>query len=192
MTRDLSPDGTRRVAAKLVNELRTDEAGRKGDSLDLPSGSQTLHVTFGKPAERRQIRTETLLKLKTMKNFSGSQVKAVAQVARIDLGRGGVEKGLAKELSQVKEELREFLQVKVVLVNDKQGGETILTRDLLCLDDVPSLILTLCAERNLDPEDCIITLGLDDGQGSLKVNIFSRDSDLTTSFRDVVMLKKMW
>ena len=171
LTRDLSPDGTRRVAARLVNTLRTDDTGRKGDTLELPSGSQTLHVSFGRPAERRQITTETLLKLKTLRNLSNGLVQDFARAARFDLGRGGVQKGLKKELTQLKYRLQEFLQVKVVLMNNKQGGETNMTRNLLCLDDLPSLILSLCDERDLDPEDCVLTLGLDDGQQSLKVNI---------------------
>ena len=172
LTRDLSPDGTRRVAAKLVNTLRTDEAGRKGDSLDLPSGSRTLHISFRKPIERRQISTEALLKLKTLRNLSNNLVQEIAQVARIELGRGGVQTGLKKELTNLKNRLRDFLQVNVVLMNNKKAGETILERDLLSLNDLPSLILSVCEARNLDPLDCVLTLGLDDGQQSLKVNIF--------------------
>ena len=159
------------MAAKLVNELRTDEAGRKGDSLDLPSGSQTLHVSFGKPAERRKVSTESLMKLKTRRNLSSSLVKEIAGVVRFDLGRKFVQKGLNQELIQLKDKLKDFLQVRVVLMNSKQGGDTVLTRDLLFMDDVPSLILSVCEERGLDPEQCVITLGLDDGQQSLKVNI---------------------
>ena len=48
---------------------------------------------------------------------------------------------------------------------------TITPHPLLCLDDLGTLLLTVCEVRDLDPEDAVITVGVDDGQQSLKVDI---------------------
>ena len=173
LTRDLSPDGTRRIAAKLVNELRTDSnTGKKGDSLDLPSGSQSLHITFGQPPAKKQFSTEAMVKLKTQGNFSSNQCKTMAQALRVELGRKAVEPGLMEELSQVKHRLADFVRVEMVDMTYKKGENiTITPHPLLCLDDLGTLLLTVCEVRDLDPEDAVITVGVDDGQQSLKVDI---------------------
>ena len=173
LTRDLSPDGTRRVAAKLVNELRmNNNTGKKGDSLDLPSGSQNLHITFGQPPAKKQFSREAMVKLKTQGNFSSNQCKTLAQALRVELGRKAVEPGLMEELSQVKHRLADFLRVEEVDMTYKKGENiTITPHPLLCLDDLGTLLLTVCEVRDLDPEDAVITVGVDDGQQSLKVDI---------------------
>ena len=168
LTRDLSPDGARRVTAKLVNELRKDEVGKKGDQLDLPSGSQNLHITIGQPAEKPQLSADGLIRLKTSTNFSTNQCEAVTQWVRDELGRAYVEPGAREQLIHVKDRLADFFTVKVFVIG-KDGEESTTTHHLLYCHEVVPLILSLCDIRDLDPENIVITIGLDDGQGSIKV-----------------------
>ena len=187
ITRDLSPDGRLRVTAKIINELRTDQTGKKGDSMDLPSGSRTLHVSIGKPVAKQQFSTEAMLRLKAQMNLSQQQTKTFAAALRTQFGRGSVAPGLMKELGQVKYKLSDFLRIKYVdMTKEKQGKETtILTHPLLYCDDVEAMILYICQERGWDPDDIMITVGIDDGQGSLKVSIillFERIPAISNSF----------
>ena len=137
LTRDLSPDGARRVTAKLVNELRKDEVGKKGDQLDLPSGSQNLHITIGQPAEKPQLSADGLIRLKISTNFSTNQCEAVTQWVRDELGRAYVEPGAREQLIHVKDRLADFFTVKVFVIG-KDGEESTTTHHLLyCHEVVP-------------------------------------------------------
>ena len=47
-------------------------------------------------------------------------------------------------------------------------------KDLIYANDIEDLIKEICSQRNLNPNDCLIRIGVDGGQGSVKVvmNIF--------------------
>ena len=171
--RELSPTSQGQIAAKILNELRSNEVGKKGDHLDLPSGSRTLHVEFGQRSPEKQFSHEDMLRLKAQKNFSGEQCKAMGAAMRVVYGRKAVQPGLMEELPQNKYKLQEFFDVEMVDMTQKKGANiTTVQVPMLYCTDVSSLLMYLSMVRDLDPDNVIITLGLDDGQGSLKVKLF--------------------
>ena len=170
--RELSPTSRGQVAAKILNEMRTNGLGQKGDNLDLPSGSKTLHIEFGQKAPAKQFSHEDMLRLKAQKNLSNEQRKAMGAAMRVAYGRKAVQPGLMEELPNNKFKLEDFFDVEVMdMVHKKGGNITTVQVPMLYSTDVGSLFMYLCMVRDLDPDNVIITLGLDDGQGSLKVNI---------------------
>ena len=66
-----------------------------------------------------------------------------------------------EELPNNKFKLEDFFDVEVVDMVHKKGGNIYTVH-------IPTYHYMV---RDLDPDNVIITLGLDDGQGSLKVNI---------------------
>ena len=153
-----------------MNVLRMDQSGKKGDSINLPSGSRNLHVSFGEPPAKKQVSLEAQLRLKTQENFSSHEMKAINAALRVELGRGSVEPGLMEELPNVKYQLADFFKVQFIDMTRKKGEEyTFLTHPLLYSSDVEALVMTAIEERGLDPDQVVLTVGIDDGQQFLKV-----------------------
>ena len=166
------------MAAKILNELRTSDVGKKGDQLDLPSGSKTLHVEFGKKTPEKPFTHEDMLKLKVQKNLPDETCKAIGAAMRTVKGRKSVQPGMREAMAKKKFELEEFFTVEIVDMTVKKGGQvTSIQVPMLYSNDVPGLLKYVFGERDLDPATVVITLGLDDGQGSLKVNINNLNKD---------------
>ena len=169
--RELSPKSQGQIAAKILNELRTSEVGKKGDQLDLPSGSKTLHVEFGHKTPEKPFTHDHMLRLKVQANLADVQCKAVGAAMRVVKSRKAVQPGLMETMAQNKFKLEEFFTVEVADMTRKKGGNiTSLEVPMLYSNNVHGLLQYLHTERDLDPATAVITLGLDDGQGSLKVN----------------------
>ena len=155
-----------------MNSIRTDEeTGRKGDSVDLPSGSKTLHVSFGPAPEMPQFSHQEMMDIQLEKNHTDSALKSFAAAVRNKFGKFSVEPGLMEELPKRKIALSDFFTVIVKDNTRKNGAEyKVLTHPLFYCSDIEAFIQLICEERGLKPEDLVVTVGLDDGQGSLKVS----------------------
>ena len=80
------------------------------------------------------------------------------------------EKGLAQTLPDVKEELRDFFEVRIVTTSRKVSGKVETeTRPMVFCSDIESFTTYMIGEREIEVED--IQTNIDDGQQVLKVSL---------------------
>lgn len=58
-------------------------------------------------------------------------------------------------------------------------------KDLIYVENVWTLVVEICEQRGLNPNSCIIRVGVDGGQGSLKLVINIFDPDNLEDIRDI-------
>ena len=181
--RTFSTEGKKRVAAKLLNEIRQEESvDRRSGELNLPSGSKTLIVNFGRKKKPRMLSIDDMIKIRNTENLTNEQIYGVASAIRFGLqSRNCIESGLSQALPQLKWKIEEFFTVEVINFTKKDGKvETFITHPLFFCQDLKSFILYIANKRglnldNLDLESLLDNLELicqiDDGQSMLKVII---------------------
>ena len=141
--------------------------------MDLPSGSKTLTVNFGKK-KMRQLTIEDMIRLKNSENFSSEQTLGVANAVRAAfMDRNSVEPGLQEALPNLKLNVKEFFTVKVIIMTEKgEIEESFTTHPLFFCEDLEAFIQYVIQKRGLDPNNLEIICGIDDGQKMLKVISF--------------------
>ena len=80
------------------------------------------------------------------------------------------EKGLAQTLPDIKEELRDFFEVRMVTTSRKVSGKLeIESRPMVFCSDIEAFTTYAIGERGIEVED--IQTNIDDGQQVLKVSL---------------------
>ena len=173
-------------ALRRDEELASSDSTHGKDQLSLKSrfgGASPLTVTVGKGRTRefRQLTVQDFLQVKKSLGLSCVQTKKLAFHIRAGTGnRKAVESGLAEALAESNILLDDLFTAEEVLVENKEGeGEE---KTLVYCNDISELVLRLLEYRELDPSTTDAKLGLDKGQGSVKVtlSIMERDERVKT------------
>ena len=142
----------------------------------MASGTKKMTVTIG-PQKKpmKQLSVKAFMKLKKANNLSKKQLKGVSTWLRAETGNRKIaEKGLSEELPKMKEELRDFFDVKMVSTSRKEKSGVVVTetRPMVYCTDIEAFTTYVIGERNIEVED--IQVNIDDGQQVDKVqfNLF--------------------
>ena len=182
-------------ALRRDEELASSDSTHGKDQLSLKSrfgGASPLTVTVGKGRTRefRQLTIQDFLQVKKSLGLSCVQTKKLAFHIRAGTrNRKAVESGLAEALAESNILLDDLFTAEEVLVENKEGeGEE---KTLVYCNDISELVLRLLEYRGLDPNTTDAKLGLDKGQGSVKVTVNvvqnRKDTRNPSEYRDFMM-----
>ena len=142
--------------------------------LSGPSGGNQLQVAVGSQAQasdtpQKQLSLDNFRELRSAKNMSSETTMAVASFIQQGLGRKAVEPGLQKYLPTLKHKVSDFFHMAQPEATRKKGKNvsTEVTTFIFC--DSAAFIHWVIDERQIDPDMVEIIVGIDDGQGMLKV-----------------------
>ena len=101
---------------------------------------------------------------------------------RKDLGRSGVESNSSKKIKEWSTALEEFYTVEKTEFIRKEGAKNFETveKDLVFVKDSSALNEHICSIRGLEQDKVLVRVGIDGGQGSLKIimNVFDREVNI--------------
>ena len=171
--KDLSPSSQQRLASALLNK-QAEDAGVSTSSgtIALASGSKHKMVTFGPQPKKRQATIKDFFKLQKERNFSNKDTIAISTWYRGLNGRKSVEIGLAEAEPLVKEDFRDFFEVKTIetVRKTKKEGVTTEVRNMGFCTDIEAFVTLLCELRGIENVD--VQFNVDDGQKAIKVTLF--------------------
>ena len=172
MVRDLSPASRQRIQARLLKQDFTDVNGNSiSGAISIASGTKQMTVNIG-PQKKpmKQLSIGAFMKLKKANNLSKKQLKGVGTWLRSEIGKRKIaETGLSEKLPEMKEELRDFFDVKMVTTTrkEKSGKVVTETRPMAYCTDLEGFTTYVIGERDIKVED--IQVNIDDGQNVIKV-----------------------
>ena len=151
----------------------------KNRDISLQSGFGGAHpllVTIGEKRKPKQLTTEDLLKIRKKLCLSSVKTKELAHMIRVGQNnRQAVQSGLAEALVESNNRLEDLFTAEEIHMVNKKDEEELKT--LVYCNDVSQLVIRLLQHRGLDQSTADIKLGLDGGQGSLKVTLSIMDKD---------------
>ena len=172
LLRDFSPASRQRIQARLFKQDLHDVNGNAtSGTIAVASGSKKMTVTVG-PQKKpmKQLSVEAFMKLKKANNLSKKQLKGVGTWLRAETGNRKIaEPGLAEKLPTMKEELRDFFEVKMVTTTRKEKNGNVVeeTRPMVYCSDIEAFTTYVIGQRDIEVED--IQVNIDDGQQVDKV-----------------------
>ncbi|XP_065681336.1 uncharacterized protein LOC124811459 [Hydra vulgaris] len=170
------------VLSKSLKEIQQFKNIELDITVTLSTGGTTLSLQIGKKPTLKTISTQTFYNIKRKHDMSDCTIDSIAMELRKDLGRLGVESNSSKKIKIMSHALDNYYSVEKVeflsknKVKENKTIETVI-KDLVCVKDPVSLVNHVCIARGLVVENVIISIGIDSGQGSLKVimNVFNRE-----------------
>ena len=150
------------------------------------TGGRPLPVTVGRKKREKPspfFTNEKLLKLQAKLEISDRKTKLAANFLRVELGKKAVEQELRAALVESNHKLDNLVTIKKLKLeesvkekedeNSKKKKTVYVEKEqeVIICTDAELLVAKVMEERNLDPDDTLIQIGLDDGQSQLKVNL---------------------
>ena len=135
------------------------------NDIEIPTTSKT---NCSKPLMTPKFTASKLLEIKAQQNSSNIQIIKLASSIRSICGRGSVETGFRETLSENTKKASSFYSVITLpfQICAKVGHED---RDLVFCHDIEALVRFVLAERDYDPYDHLVRIGLDGGGGMFKI-----------------------
>ncbi|XP_047129471.1 uncharacterized protein LOC124809426 isoform X1 [Hydra vulgaris] len=170
------------VLSKSLKEIQQFKNIELDNTITLSTGGTPLSLQIGKKPTLKTISTQTFYNIKRKHDMSDYTIDSIAMELRKDLGRLGVESNSSKKNKIMSHALNNYYSVEKVeflsknKVKENKTIETVI-KDLVYVKDPVSLVNHVCIARGLEVENVIIRIGIDSGQGSLKVimNVFNRE-----------------
>ena len=163
-----------KVASTIVKHI-FEERGvdMRGGTVNLETGGKPLKVTVGSQPKARRFDVASMMKLQTVCNLSDKTVLKIAAAQRVVFGRKSVEPYLKRNLTDRNHKLDSLFSEKTQLMSMKKDKETKVEvhkeKTGVFFNDLDQLVSLALQERGEDPRDITGLVGLDQGQGSLKV-----------------------
>ena len=167
------------VISKSLRELKNND--EQTIKLATITG-KPISLNFEKHSEKKMIKTETLFNLKRKHDLPQVVIDSIASSCRSDLGRSAVQSNSREKIHSMSTSLDLFYKTEkiefeeTVRVGNKKSKKLV-TKDLTYVPDPTALILHLCDLRDLDVLKAIVRIGIDGGQGSLKIIMSLFDPD---------------
>ena len=182
LVREKSEKTKGRVVSTLLKGVYDDQnVDKEGGTVHLATGSKPLKVTLGAEAaglmgRRKFFSHKDLVQIKTNRNLSDKEILGLATDIRGVFGRNAVESGLKAAIIEKNHVLDHIYDIKTKVMKgkkDKTNGEypSVECTGVACTDPstVEELIQIVMKERGYNPYNVKGLVGLDDGQGMLKV-----------------------
>ena len=182
LVKDKSERTRGRVVSTLLKDVFEDQCvDTRGGTVQLQTGGKSLKVTLGAKAaelieDRKYFSHKDLVHIKSNRNLSDREILGLAGDVRKRFGRGAIEPGLQGALKVKNHALDYIFDVKTKDMKGKKDKETgehpvVSCTGVSCKDAtaVEELIQLVMKERGCNPFNTKGLIGLDDGQGMLKV-----------------------
>ena len=183
LVRQSSLGTQQRITSGLLDDMAADQQVNKRDgSISLATkGPNKKTVTFGPKKENRVFSHEDLLRLKTRFNLSTDKALELSAAIQHVMGQKSVEPYFNKAITQQNHTLDDFFTQENVTVFRKVKDEIVEeVRPLIYCSDVEALISVMLLTRDIDEEKHNLIMGIDDGQGVLKVMLVVTDKSKDT------------
>lgn len=164
------------VISRSLKEIASEQNSK---TVKLSTGGPKLVVSLGKPQDQKQITSGTLFNIKRDLDLPESSISTILKHVRKDVGRSGVESKSSEKILSRSHSLNNYYTVEKVDFQEtvKIGNKKIcqiVSKDFVFVKDPTELVNHICHERSIHVQDALVRVGIDGGQGSLKVimNIF--------------------
>ena len=183
MVRKSSQKSKERVLSSQLKEVFAEKGvSTRGGTTKLTTGGTPIHATLGKSKAKPtpKFSNESLTKLQLKMNVSDRKMNVLGNYLRINCGRASVNK-LDDYLTQQNQKLQDSFAVKKVsqvkyvtnTTDESKGKKRKKTVDVelpvVYAMDVEDLVGVLMEERKLDPSQTVGQIGIDKGQGLVKI-----------------------
>ena len=160
-----------RIDEDLASSDRSHSQNREISLKSKFGGASPLSVTIGEKSKPKpSLSAYDLLRMKKKLGLSGVKTKQLAGMIRVGLkDRKAVDSGLAEALVESNRVLDELFTAEQVKVLTKTGEEE--EKTLIYCKDVIELLAYLLEHRELEEISADYKLGLDGGQGSIKLTL---------------------
>ena len=168
---DCSPGSKQVLARSALRSLAAEFNVAPGGNLALGGLSgPRLNIVIG--TSRRVSPTplfshQAMTRVQTALGLSDNRTLMLAKAIRSQFGRRSVETYLTKAIVERNCQLENLFELVTLNIPDKSGKE-MQAPGVFC-SDVPLLIAKLIQDREIDPSAMDVHVGIDNGQGSLKV-----------------------
>ena len=191
--RQLSRGTLESVCNEALKELQDRNPVEPSDSGDVGllklqnhHGGRPMPVQIQPEKQKlpRKVTCDDMLGIKKKLGLSGIKTKELAAELRVALqDRRALEPGLEQALVEKNHILDDLFTKESVLVNNKAGNQE--EKTLVYCTNLDELIRRLVESRELDEETMTVKIGLDGGQGSLKVclSVVTKEENMETGRR---------
>lgn len=173
MVRKSSVRTQHKLASSSIDSLVEEQGiSKDGGKLKIKTGgSKPLELSVGKPRQSSassQFSHDNLKRMQTTLNLSDKQTLKLAGAIRTVAGKSSVEPHLAEALVESKFRFEDYYKtVELKIVEDGEEKEV---EGVFCTD-VEGLVADLIESRDIDPDLHDVHIGLDGGQGSIKIGL---------------------
>ena len=181
------------VRQKLVTEASTSR-GKEYGTLTLATGGPPIHVEVKRPNPPPTGTATTSSLIGHMKdyNLSMNQLKKEQQFIRGIFGRKSVEAHAGIKIAEATHEMDRFFDVKRMEFTEKDGKTfKKIERPVVYVKDITELICYVLKKNDMEEEKTMLKIGIDDGQGFLKICILfinKEKNEAANSVKDVALL----
>ena len=168
---DVPQKARENLAAKTIKELlNTSGSMTSRGTVHLSTGGKKLPVQ-ARPTQsnKNQMETSTLQHIMKKEGFSFERMRRLMKAIRLDFGRDSVQPNTLSSLRKLSHSQDEFFELRCCEFT-KQDGTTY-SQDVPMIKDVNQYVEFMCNQRGLIMQDLYLKIGIDEGQGFLKVSI---------------------
>ena len=175
------------VSSQLKEVFESKGISTKGGTAKLTTGGTSLQATLGKPAGKPapKFTNESLSRLQIKMGTSDNKMNVLGNFLRINCGRSSVVE-LADHMTERNKKLQDHFDVTLLaqteyVTEEVDGKKKKTTREVdlpvVFAKDVESLAGFIMRERNLDPINTVAQIGIDDGQGAVKIMLSIKEKE---------------
>ena len=195
LIRNTSKKSRERVLSSQLKEVFQDQGvSSKGGSVHLATGGTPIQASLGKIKQKPPPRfsNTTMNRLQTRIGASDKKMNVIANFLRVGCGRSSVVK-LQEEMTERNRKLTDMFEAKMLkqkkyVVDEEEEKENKpkkkkkkkvvdVVKPAVIAKNVEDLAALVMAERGLKPETSVIQIGIDDGQGLLKVMMTVKEKE---------------
>ena len=168
-------EGNPIVKERVVSSILKSFPKSPGGSIYLSQaiGGRKAAVSLGKapePQPSTSVSVDAMAKVQKTTHLSMKGVKEVRAIMNADAGKRVIAPNLVGILNERHERLKHhFVKTRVIILGEEW--------DIYHVIDLDAFLNDIAELRGVDRSRCLIKLNLDDGQGSLKLNLSLIDRD---------------
>ena len=188
LVRENSKNTKERIVSSQLKEVFEEQnVSTQGGTVFLTTGGTPLAATLGKPKKRPppKFSNESLTRLQLKMGVSDNKMRVVGNYLRVNCGRDSVDNQRDHMMERNKKLANQFtvkniVQTQYVTIEDDEDSEKKKKKKkkketqevvipVVFAQDVEDLASLIMLERGLTPDNSLVQVGIDDGQGLLKV-----------------------
>ncbi|XP_047137177.1 uncharacterized protein LOC124813752 [Hydra vulgaris] len=158
------------VTSKILKTIIGDE---KQGKVKLSTCGTSLHVHLREIISPKKISLDTVFNIKKLHDLPECVIKSMLTEIRKDVDRSGFETNVEIGVNKKSHSINQFYCIQQSTF--QQGtNHTEVQKDLVYVESIPMLVDEICKQRDIVLQESIVRIGIDGGQGSIKVvmNLF--------------------
>ena len=193
MVRKTSKRSKERLLSSQLKDVFQDQgASTSGGTVRLTTGGTPISASLGQaqPKPGPKFSNEALNRLQLKMGTSDDRMKILDNFLRVNCGRNSVhlhEEYMVKRNQMLKDLFGHKKINQVEYVKEKSNGDEKekkkkketreVEKTVAYAKDVEGLAQLVMEERNLDPDNVVVQIGIDDGQGLVKIMMSIKEKD---------------